>query len=200
MHYETSAISTFYLQLLAVKTNSGTPDGSTKPNARLTVGLNVTAAPLQHSRHLSVDGVEAELGLGPPLRRAAATTRRLFQLQLGRVGELQGLQQAGLTVHEVGDGVDWQTTLQEKDRTRVTKWTVHGTFVYVKCNHQTVPASEIQWQFGHLHVALHKSLRPDVFLISAESKNMCSDQPATKVKTRRKQQDVEFSPWLVSFF
>lgn len=36
----------------------------------LTVGLDVTAAPLQHPGHLPVDGVEAELGLGPPLRRA----------------------------------------------------------------------------------------------------------------------------------
>lgn len=74
--------------------------------------LDVAAAPLQHPGHLSVDGVEAELGLGPPLRRAA---RRLLQLQLGRVGELQRLQQAGLTIYEVGDGVHGQTALQRKE-------------------------------------------------------------------------------------
>lgn len=78
----------------------------------LTVVLDVAAAPLQHPGHLSVDGVEAELGLGPPLRRAA---RRLLQLELGRVGELQCLQQARLTIYEVGDGVHGQTALQRKE-------------------------------------------------------------------------------------
>lgn len=66
----------------------------------LTVVLDVTAAPLHHPRHLSVDGVEAELGLGPPLR-----ARRLLQLQLGWVGELQRLQQSRLALYKVRDGV-----------------------------------------------------------------------------------------------
>lgn len=61
--------------------------------------LDVIAAPLQDSGHLSVDGVEAELGLGPALGR------RLLQLQLSRVRELQRLQQARLTLHEVRDAV-----------------------------------------------------------------------------------------------
>lgn len=74
--------------------------------------LDVAAAPLQHLGHLSVDGVEAELRLGPPLRRAA---RRLLQLQLGRVGKLQRLQQARLTIYKVGDGVHGQTALQRKE-------------------------------------------------------------------------------------
>lgn len=73
-------------------------DFETSPAPCLTVGLDVAAAPLQHPGHLSVDGVEAELGLGPPLRRATAT-RRLLQLQLGWVRELQRLQQARLTLH-----------------------------------------------------------------------------------------------------
>lgn len=72
----------------------------------LTVSLDVTAAPLQHAGHLPVDGVEAQLGLGPSLRGA-----RLLQLQLGRVRELQRLQQARLTLHEVGDGVHRQAAL-----------------------------------------------------------------------------------------
>lgn len=70
------------------------------------MGLDVTAAPLQHARHLSVDGVEAQLGLGPPLGRA-----HLFQLQLGRVRELQRLQEARLTLYKVRDGVHRQTAL-----------------------------------------------------------------------------------------
>lgn len=82
----------------------------------LTVGLDVTAAPLQHPGHLPVDGVEAELGLGPPLRRAGW----LLQLQLGRVRELQRLQQARLTIYKVRDGVHWQTTLQGGERIDVT--------------------------------------------------------------------------------
>lgn len=76
----------------------------------LTVSLDVTAAPLQHTRHLSVDGVEAQLGLGPPLGRAD-----IFKLQLGRVRELQRLQQARLTLYKVRDGVHRQTALMETD-------------------------------------------------------------------------------------
>lgn len=78
--------------------NSGPPPVS------LTMVLDVTAAPLQDTGHLSVDGVQAELCLSPSLRRAAAW--RLHHLQLGRMGELQRLQQSRLTLHEVGDGVD----------------------------------------------------------------------------------------------
>lgn len=89
-----------------------------KRRCGLTVGLDVTAAPLQHLGHLLVDGVEAQLGLGPPLRRASASSassaRRLHQLQLGRVRELQRLQQARLTLHQVGDGVHGQPALRER--------------------------------------------------------------------------------------
>lgn len=74
--------------------------------ASLTVRLDVTAAPLHHSRHLPVDGVEAELVLGPALRS------RLLQLQLGRVGELQRLQQSRLALDQVGDRVHRQAALQ----------------------------------------------------------------------------------------
>ncbi len=81
----------------------------------------MTAAPLQHPGHLSVDGVEAELSLGSPVRRAPAA-RWLLQLQLGRVGELQRLQQAGLTLYKVGDGVHGQTTLQGERKDRWNQW------------------------------------------------------------------------------
>lgn len=74
--------------------------------ASLTVRLQVAAAPLHHSRHLPVDGVEAELVLGPAFRT------RLLQLQLGRVGQLQRLKQSGLALHQVGDGVHRQAALQ----------------------------------------------------------------------------------------
>lgn len=86
----------------------------------LTVSLDVTAAPLQHPGNLSIDGVQAELGLGPPVpsrAAAAAATRRLLQLQFGWVRELQCLQQARLTLYKVGDGVHRQTTLQGEHRT-----------------------------------------------------------------------------------
>lgn len=66
----------------------------------LTVSLDVAAAPLQDARHLSVDGVEAQLRLSPPLGGTG-----LFQLQLRRVRELQRLQQARLTLYKVRDGV-----------------------------------------------------------------------------------------------
>lgn len=76
--------------------------------ARLTVGFNVATAALQNLRHLRVERVEAQPALAPALRRAAAVH---LQLQLGRMGELQRLQQAGLTVHQIGDGVDREATL-----------------------------------------------------------------------------------------
>lgn len=79
-------------------------------SASLTVSLDVAAAPLQDARHLSVDGVEAQFRLRPPLGRAG-----LLQLQLSRVRELQRLQQARLTLYKVRDGVHWQTALIRRD-------------------------------------------------------------------------------------
>lgn len=63
----------------------------------LTVSLYVAAAPLQHTGNLSIDGVEAQLGLSPP----PGTCCSLLQLQLCRVGQLQRLQQAGLTLYKI---------------------------------------------------------------------------------------------------
>lgn len=59
-----------HLQLQVKRIIWGLQMAQVKNSPCLTVGLDVTAAPLQHPGHLSVDGVEAELGLGPPLRRA----------------------------------------------------------------------------------------------------------------------------------
>jgi len=51
---------------------------------QLTVGLDVVTAALNHSRNLSVDGVETEFGL--------CSTSSLFHLQLIRVRKLQSFQ------------------------------------------------------------------------------------------------------------
>lgn len=77
----------------------------------LTVVLDVSAAALQHPGNLPVDGVQAELvlgsGSGSPFRGAL-----LLQLQLCGVGQLQRLQQARLTLHQVGDRVHRQPALK----------------------------------------------------------------------------------------
>ena len=61
-----------------------------------TVFLDVLTAAVDHPGHLTVDGIEAQ-PLVPVLL--------LFARRLGRQGELQGLEQAGLVVIQVRDRV-----------------------------------------------------------------------------------------------
>ena len=58
------------------------------------MGLHVSAATLHHTGHLAIYWVKAEFGLG-------STGGGLLDVQFLWVGELQGLQESGLTLHQV---------------------------------------------------------------------------------------------------
>lgn len=62
----------------------------------LTVFFDVLAAAVDHPGHLAVDGIEAQPFVPVLL---------LLARRLGRQRELQGLEQAGLVVVQVRDGV-----------------------------------------------------------------------------------------------
>lgn len=70
----------------------------------LTIFLQVLAAAVQHTRHLSVDGVQAELRVAHLLLLAG---------RLHGHGQLQSLQQTRVTVVQVSDAVHRHAALQE---------------------------------------------------------------------------------------
>lgn len=70
---------------------------------QITVFFDVLTAAVDHPGHLAVDGIEAQ----PFVPVLLLLTRRF-----GRQRELQRLQQAGLVVIQVCDGVHWHATLE----------------------------------------------------------------------------------------